>query len=167
MSRNSKNGNFLDDFAPVGSSIVVAGPSSSLTLPGIIVSKLFPSLCENNSVVRIDVDPTDDFDAGLHRSQSLAAAHHSVLTNHIVNHRAPNNPRLRTQVLQRVDSARYPSGDCNGLARSRQHVDSSVPRHRQCGGCLVDGDERESAALGPSQNSWRWRIRCSRPMSCS
>jgi hypothetical protein len=87
----------MSDFAAVGSSIVVAGPSSSLTIPGIIVSQIVSSLCENNSVVRIDVDPTSDFDAGLHRSQSLAAAHHSALTNHIVNHRAPNNARLRAQ----------------------------------------------------------------------
>jgi hypothetical protein len=97
MSRNFTNNNFLDGFAPVGSSIVVAGPSSSLTIPGIIVSQIVSSLCENNSVIRIDVDPTNDFDAGLHRSQSLAAAHHSALTNHIVNYRAPNNARLRTQ----------------------------------------------------------------------
>lgn len=97
MSPNIENNNFMSDFAAVGSSIVVAGPSSSLTIPGIIVSQIVSSLCENNSVVRIDVDPTSDFDAGLHRSQSLAAAHHSALTNHIVNHRAPNNARLRAQ----------------------------------------------------------------------
>ncbi len=97
MPRETNNGNVQSDFAPVGDSIVVAGPSSSLTLPGIIVSQIVSSLCENNSVIRIDVDPTDDFDAGLHRSQSLAAAHHSALANHIVNHRAPSNPRLRSQ----------------------------------------------------------------------
>jgi hypothetical protein len=97
VSPNIENNNFMSDFAAVGSSIVVAGPSSSLTIPGIIVSQIVSSLCENNSVVRIDVDPTSDFDAGLHRSQSLAAAHHSALTNHIVNHRAPNNARLRAQ----------------------------------------------------------------------
>jgi hypothetical protein len=97
VSRDLDNGTNQDVFAPVGASIVVAGPSSSLTLPGIIVSQIVSSLCENNSVVRIDVDPTDDFDAGLHRSQSLAAAHHTALTNHIVNHRAPSNPRLRAQ----------------------------------------------------------------------
>jgi len=97
VSRNFENNTFLSGFAPVGSSIVVAGPSSSLTIPGIIVSQIASSLCENNSVVRIDVDPTSDFDAGLHRSQSLAAAHHYALTNHIVNHRAPSNARLRAQ----------------------------------------------------------------------
>jgi hypothetical protein len=95
VSRKIEDSNFLGTFEPVGSSIVVAGPSSSLTIPGIIVSQIVSSLCENNSVVRIDVDPTSDFDAGLHRSQSLAAAHHFALTNHIVNRRAPNNPRLR------------------------------------------------------------------------
>jgi hypothetical protein len=97
MSRNNENNSFVNGFPSIGSSIVVAGPSSSLTIPGIIVSQIVSSLCENNSVVRIDVDSTSDFDAGLHRSQSLAAAHHSNLTNHIVNHRAPNNARLRAQ----------------------------------------------------------------------
>lgn len=97
MSRNIENNSSMNGFPAIGSSIVVAGPSSSLTIPGIIVSQIVSSLCENNSVVRIDVDSTSDFDAGLHRSQSLAAAHHSALTNHIVNYRAPNNARLRAQ----------------------------------------------------------------------
>ncbi|MGD0853369.1 MAG: hypothetical protein ABSA07_08430 [Acidimicrobiales bacterium] len=93
MRRNFENNTFLGGL----SSIVVAGPSSSLTIPGIIVSQIVSSLCENNSVIRIDVDATSDFDAGLHRSRSLAAAHHSALTNPIVNHRAPYNARLRAQ----------------------------------------------------------------------
>jgi hypothetical protein len=97
VSRNFDSNNFLGGFAPTGTSIVVAGPSSSLTIPGIIVSQIVSSLCANNPVVRIDVDPTSDFDAGLHRSQSLAAAHHFALANHIVNHRAPSNARMRAQ----------------------------------------------------------------------
>jgi hypothetical protein len=84
----------------VGSSIVVAGPSSSLTIPGIIVSQIVSSLSEANSVVRIDVDSTSDFDAGLHRSKSLAAAHHSMSTNFVVSHQAPSTPRLRSQAFR-------------------------------------------------------------------
>jgi hypothetical protein len=97
VRRNFENNTFLGGLSTTGSSIVVAGPSSSLTIPGIIVSQIVSSLCENTSVVRIDVDSTSDFDAGLHRSRSLAAAHHSALSNQIVNHRAPFNSRLRAQ----------------------------------------------------------------------
>jgi hypothetical protein len=97
VRRNFDNNTFLGGLASSGTSIVVAGPSSSLTIPGIIVSQIVSSLCENNSVVRIDVDSTSDFDAGLHRSRSLAAAHHSAMTNQVVNHRAPYNARLRAQ----------------------------------------------------------------------
>jgi hypothetical protein len=90
----------VSGFVSVGSAIVVAGPSSSLTVPGIIVSQIVASLSEANSIVRIDVDSTVDFDAGLHRSQSLAAAHHSASQGDIVSHEAPNNPRLRAQAFR-------------------------------------------------------------------
>jgi hypothetical protein len=90
----------MGGFVTIGSSIVVAGPSSSLTVPGIIVSQIVSSLSEANSVVRIDVDSTNDFDAGLHRSRSLAAAHHSTSTNNILSHQAPANPRLRAQAFR-------------------------------------------------------------------
>jgi hypothetical protein len=66
----------------------------------LIVSQIVASLSESNSIVRIDVDSTNDFDAGLHRSQSLAAAHHSTSLAGIVNHQAPSNPRLRAQAFR-------------------------------------------------------------------
>ncbi len=84
----------------VGSSIVVAGPSSSLTIPGIITSQIVSSFSEANSVVRIDVDSTSDFDAGLHRSKSLAAAHHSMSASHVETHQAPSSVRLRAQAFR-------------------------------------------------------------------
>jgi hypothetical protein len=90
----------MGGFVTIGSSIVVAGPSSSLTVPGIIVSQIVASLSEANSITRIDVDSTNDFDAGLHRSQSLAAAHHSNANGDIVSHEAPSNPRLRAQAFR-------------------------------------------------------------------
>jgi hypothetical protein len=90
----------MGSFVTIGSSIVVAGPSSSLTVPGIIVSQIVASLSEANSIVRIDVDSTNDFDAGLHRSRSLAAAHHSTSLGDIVTHQAPSNPRLRAHAFR-------------------------------------------------------------------
>lgn len=80
--------------------IVVAGPSSSLTIPGIIVSQIVHAISERNHVVRIDVDSTTDFDAGLHRSPSLAAAHHSINNGSIVTHEAPGHPRLKAQAFK-------------------------------------------------------------------
>lgn len=90
----------MGGFVTIGSSIVVAGPSSSLTVPGIIVSQIVASLSEANSIVRIDVDSTNDFDAGLHRTQSLAAAHHSTSTGDVVSHHSPSHPRLRAQAFR-------------------------------------------------------------------
>lgn len=90
----------LGGFVKLGSSIVVAGPSSSLTVPGIIVSQIVASLAEENSIVRIDVDSTNDFDAGLYRSQSLAAAHHRTSAGDIVIRQAPSGSRLRAQAFR-------------------------------------------------------------------
>ena len=81
-------------------SIVVAGPSSSLTIPGIIVSQIVQSLSESNMVTRIDVDSTVDFDAGLHRSPSLAAAHHASTPWNVVSYEAPSSTRLRAQAFK-------------------------------------------------------------------
>jgi hypothetical protein len=80
--------------------IVVAGPSSSLTIPGIIVSQIVQAISERNSVLRIEVDSATDFDAGLHRSPSLAAAHHSAVPGNIVSYAAPGNSRLRAQAFE-------------------------------------------------------------------
>lgn len=59
---------------PPEGAVVVAGPSSSLTLPGIIASEIARSLTDFVRVVRIDVDPSSDFSSGLFRAPSLAAS---------------------------------------------------------------------------------------------
>ena len=100
MPPNDDFNDVMGGFATIGSSIVVAGPSSSLTVPGLIVSQIVASLSEANSIVRIAVDSTHDFDAGLHRSQSLAAAHHSNSPGDVVTRQAPSNPRLRAQAFR-------------------------------------------------------------------
>jgi hypothetical protein len=55
------------------SGVVVAGPGSSSTVPGIIVSEIVRALATNCRVLRVEVDPHEDFDAGLFRATSLVA----------------------------------------------------------------------------------------------
>ena len=83
-----------------GPSIVIAGPSSSLTIPGIIVSQIVHTIAEQHSVMSIEVDSSTDFDAGLHRTPSLAAAHRSEMSGNVVSFVAPSIPRLRSQAFK-------------------------------------------------------------------
>jgi len=80
--------------------VVVAGPGSSLTIPGIIVSEVVRSLAKTSRVTRIEVDVASDFMAGLHRAPSLATAHDVHASANIDRHRAPNNPRLRARAFR-------------------------------------------------------------------
>jgi hypothetical protein len=82
------------------SAVVVAGPGSSLTIPGIIVSEIAQGLAKLAKVTRIEVDLNTDLMAGLHRAPSLAAAHDLHVGSPIIRHQAPNNPRLRPQVFR-------------------------------------------------------------------
>jgi len=83
-----------------GPSIVIAGPSSSLTIPGIIVSQIVHTIAEQHSVMSIEVDSSTDFDAGLHRTPSLAATHRSEMSGNVVSYVAPSIPRLRSQAFK-------------------------------------------------------------------
>jgi hypothetical protein len=80
--------------------VVVAGPGSSLTIPGIIVSEIVRALAKTSHVTRIEVDVASDFMAGLHRASSLATAHDVHTSANIDRHRAPNNPRLRARAFK-------------------------------------------------------------------
>jgi hypothetical protein len=82
------------------SGVVVAGPSSSLTVPGIIVSEITQALAKLTQVTRIEVDLMSNLTAGLTRAPSLAAAHDAPDGGRIVRHRAPSNPRLRAQAFR-------------------------------------------------------------------
>lgn len=82
-----------------GQSVVVAGPGSSLTIPGIIVSEIVQALARISQVTRIEVDLNTDLMAGLHRAPSLAALHEAVEGERIVCHRAPTGARLREQAF--------------------------------------------------------------------
>jgi len=80
--------------------VVVAGPGSSLTIPGIIVSQIVQSLAQMVPVTRIEVDLGTDYMSGLHRAPSLAAAHDAPRNSRIVRLRAPNNVRFRAQAFR-------------------------------------------------------------------
>lgn len=82
------------------SRVVVAGPGSSMTIPGIIVSEIVQSLARWAQVTRIQVDFDTEHIVGLHRAPSLAAAHEALLSSNIVRHQAPANARLRTQAFK-------------------------------------------------------------------
>ena len=79
------------------SRVVVVGPGSSLTIPGIIVSEIVRALAKDTKVTRIEVDLAADLMAGLHRAPSLAAAHDTQQSANIDRHRAAINSRIRNQ----------------------------------------------------------------------
>ena len=80
--------------------VVVAGPSSSHTVPGIVVSEITRALAKWTQVTRIEVDLKSNLAAGLTRAPSLAAAHDEPDGGRIVRHRASTNTRLRAQTFR-------------------------------------------------------------------
>ena len=83
-----------------GARVVVAGPSSTLTVPGNMVSQIVSALADRAPVARIEVNSSTDFDAGLHRVPSLAAAHDWARLLEIPSHEAPDSPRLRARAFR-------------------------------------------------------------------
>jgi len=86
--------------------VLIAGPSSSLTIPGIVVSQIVEVLARSHPVTRIEVDDPTDFDSGLFRAPSLAAALNELVDTNIVVHEAPSNPRLRNEAFEKWLSPR-------------------------------------------------------------
>ncbi|HEY5273615.1 MAG TPA: hypothetical protein VIJ34_10325 [Acidimicrobiales bacterium] len=82
------------------SEVVVAGPGSSLTIPGIIVAEIVQAIGRLTSVTRIEVDTDTAFASGLHRAPSLAAAHDPILTGGAPRLTAPKTSRLRMQAFR-------------------------------------------------------------------
>ncbi len=76
-------------------SALVAGPGSSLTLPGIIVSEIARAISGATPVIRIEVDADRDYGEGLTRSPSLSAAFVESHGDRLTTRRAPMNARLR------------------------------------------------------------------------
>ena len=83
-----------------GRTVVVAGPSSRLTIPGIIVSQMVQAFTQVSPVIRIEVHSNSDFDAGIHRAPSLAVAHDERLGNEFQVYEAPSGWRQRAQAFR-------------------------------------------------------------------
>ena len=79
--------------------VVVAGPGSNLTIPGIIVAEIVRSLAMTGRVTRIEVDLSTHSMSGLHRAPSLAAWHGDQSLDNVVGFHAPENTRRRTQTF--------------------------------------------------------------------
>jgi hypothetical protein len=86
------------------SGVVVAGPGSSFTVPGLIVSEIVQALAKSTTATRIEVDVNSDTISGLHRAPSLSAAHGPVGADHYQTFRAPDNARQRAQLFRSVMS---------------------------------------------------------------
>ncbi len=80
--------------------IVVAGPGTAVTIPGIIVSEIVKALSASSRVRRIEVDRGMHPSMGLHRAPSLAAAHDGALRFTPQRHRAPPDDRSRKRALR-------------------------------------------------------------------
>src|SRR5664280_3824275 len=80
--------------------IVVAGPGTSLTIPGIIVSEIVMALAVSSRVRRIEVDLGTHPTMGLHRAPSLAAAHDVALRFNPERHRAARDAQARKNSLR-------------------------------------------------------------------
>lgn len=78
---------------------LVAGPGSSLTLPGIIVSEIARALSASTQVVRVEVDAEPGFDQGLTRTPSLSATFVEPHSETLTTRRAPRSARLRRQAF--------------------------------------------------------------------
>lgn len=80
--------------------VIVAGPGSTTTIPGIIVSEIVQAISQRASVTRVEVDLGLDFTVGLHRAPSLAIAHSDEANNVVTVRRAPDSARFRSQAFR-------------------------------------------------------------------
>lgn len=77
--------------------VVVAGPGSSLTIPGIVVTEIVRALAKYHNITRIEVDVDDDFMEGIHRAPSLTAFNDARSKDNVIRVQAPRSPRGRAQ----------------------------------------------------------------------
>ncbi len=55
--------------------VVVAGPGSDRTIPGLLTSEVVEAMTSFATVTRLEIDPVRHFHVGLHRATALAARH--------------------------------------------------------------------------------------------
>lgn len=89
---------------PLGNA-VVAGPSSSITIPGLMTSEVVGALSSYASITRVAVDLGKDFNAGLHRATALAATFQRN-QGVVRTLRAPFTARQRRQEFRRYFTER-------------------------------------------------------------
>jgi hypothetical protein len=80
--------------------VVVAGPGSTTTIPGIIVSEIVQAISRRSPTLRVEVDLGLDFTVGLHRAPSLAIAHSDEANATVTVRRAPDSARFRAQAFR-------------------------------------------------------------------
>jgi hypothetical protein len=83
-------------------SVLVAGPGSSYTIPGLIVSEIVQAIAKSTHVTRVEVDVNSELMTGLHRAPSLSAAHEPSQSDSYQMHRAPANTRQRAQLFRNL-----------------------------------------------------------------
>lgn len=85
--------------APAPGRVVIAGPGSALTIPGIIVTEIVHALSLRSPVTRIEVDVTEDSSVGLHRAESLTAARGAYVDDNVTVHATSSTERLRERTF--------------------------------------------------------------------
>ncbi len=83
-----------------GATMVVAGPGSSTTVPGIMVAEIVRSLGVSAHVVRLEVDPHEDYASGLLRATSLMSTSDSSVDD-VVTREMPHDALQRARFLSR------------------------------------------------------------------
>ena len=91
------------------SRVVVAGPSSSITIPGLMTDEVVGALTSYALVTKVAVNPSKNHDSGLHRAKALSASFRRV-NEPLGTPRTPLPGHRRHQDFQRyfidrVDSA--------------------------------------------------------------
>jgi len=56
------------------SNVVVAGPSSNVTIPGLMTAEVVGALAAHTQVTKVAVNTSKDYDSGLHRAKALSAS---------------------------------------------------------------------------------------------
>jgi hypothetical protein len=83
------------------SAVVVAGPGSSSTIPGLIVSEIVQALARTTPTTRIEVNVNSHLTTGLHRAPSLSAAFESGETIRYGTLQSPSSGRHRGQFFRK------------------------------------------------------------------
>ncbi len=66
--------------------VVVAGPGSNVTIPGMMTAEVVGALAMRARVTKVAVDLSKDYDSGLHRAKSLSSIYRSDGVTEIFHH---------------------------------------------------------------------------------